>query len=98
MFKSTPLKIGTVEQVEDVIVLAGDHLDDVQAFLKQAFGEPDHTLGSHSLATVGNSGARQGVYGPRQIGATLSFGTITIRPLGVESTTTMITIIGSAKP
>jgi hypothetical protein len=98
LFKTTPLKIGTVEQVQDVIVLTGDHLDEVQAFLKQAFGEPDLALGSRPLSSVKGSNARQGIYSLKQIGAALTFGEFTIRPLGVQSTTTMITIMGSPRP
>jgi hypothetical protein len=94
-FKSIPLKIGPTEHVQDLIAIQGNHLDEVQAFLKRAFGEINPALGSRPLSPVKGADSLQAIYSPKQIGATLSCSTLTIRPLGMTTTTTMIQIIGS---
>ena len=76
--------------LEDIIAVSGDHFDEVQAFLKQAFGEPDRALGSIPVSSVGGSSTRQGVYSGRQIGVGLNF--------SGDSKNTVICIIGAPKP
>lgn len=97
-FKSVPLKMGSANDEQDLIAISGNHLKEVAAFLKQAFGAIDSTLGSRPLGPVkGTDGLLQGIYSRKQTGTTLSFETLTTRTFGVTTTTTLITVMGSPR-
>lgn len=97
-FKRVPLKMGSANYVQDLIAISGDHLKEVGAFLKQAFGEIDPALGSRPVGPVkGTDGLLQGIYSRKQTGTTLSFETLTTRTFGVTTTTTLITVMGSPR-
>jgi hypothetical protein len=78
------------EPTADVVIISGSRFDEVQAFLKRAFGEPDRSLVSPSDPSAGGRDLRKALYGVNRIGVGLI--------LADDSKNTMICIIGDHKP
>jgi hypothetical protein len=73
-------------EVQDIIVVEGEHFTEVQKLLAQAYGAPDATV--RSSAPVGNG--RSLTYTPKQIGVVLN--------LTAGSGQTFVSVIGRHKP
>jgi len=73
------------ESWRDVIIISGSRFDEVQAFFKQAFGEPDRSLVSPLGASAGGGELRKALYGVNRIGVGLI--------LADDSKNTMICIL-----
>jgi hypothetical protein len=78
------------EPTGDTVIISGSRFDEVQAFLKTAFGEPDRSLGSSPVSSAGGFERRQAIYSVNRIGVGLI--------LAGDSKNTMICIIGAPKP
>ncbi len=74
--------------MQDIILIPGDHFSEVQAFLRQAYGEPDPKLGSPPVRAVGNG--QSVTYSPQQIGVVLN--------LTGDSKQTIVSLMGMQKP
>jgi hypothetical protein len=75
-------------QLQDVILVQGDYFTEMQALLKQAYGEPDPKLGSQAVASLG--GGQSLTYSPQQSGVVLT--------LTGSSKQTIVSIMGAQKP
>src|SRR5436309_544256 len=57
-------------EIQDVFLVSGDHFEELQKVLEQAYGAPDTKLGSSTVAPVGNGRAL--TYSPQQCGVVLN--------------------------
>jgi hypothetical protein len=73
-------------EIQDLIVVDGDHFTEVQRLLEHTCGAPDSTL--HSAAPVGNG--RSLTYTPQQLGVLLN--------VTGDSRQTVVSVIGRRKP
>ena len=74
--------------MQDIILVSGDHFAEVQKVLEQAYGAPDTNLGSAAVAPVGSGRAL--TYSPQQCGVVLN--------LTADSRQTIILLMGKQKP
>ena len=58
---------------QHTIYVHGDHFDQIESLLIQAFGVADTARGSSPAARVGKYSTRSGWYDPRQSGSAISF-------------------------
>ena len=58
---------------QHTIFVHGDHFDEIESMLVQAFGVADTARGSSAAARVGKHSTRSGWYGPKQAGSAISF-------------------------
>lgn len=72
-------------ELQDIIVVNGNHFTDFQRFLEQAYGSPDATIQFSTALS-----ARSLTYTPREIGVVLN--------LTADSCETILSIIGRRKP
>jgi len=56
--------------IQDIILVSGDHFTEVQKVLEQLYGAPNPTLGSSAVAPVGIGKAL--TYSPKQCGVVLN--------------------------
>jgi hypothetical protein len=70
--------------IQDIILVGGDHFAAVQQALEQAYGSPDSKLGSSGVAPVGNGRAL--TYSPQQCGVVLN--------LTADSKQTIVSVMG----
>src|SRR5512133_735016 len=75
-------------EIQDVILVDGDHFAEIQKVLEQAFGAPDTKLGSSTVAPVG--AGRSLTYSPQQIGVVLN--------LTADSRQTVVSVMGKKNP
>ncbi len=57
--------------IEDIILVPGNHFSEIQSCLRQAYGDPDPSLGSSPVHAM--AGGQSGTYGTKQIGVVLNF-------------------------
>jgi hypothetical protein len=58
---------------QHTVYVHGDHFDEIEAMLTQAFGPTDTTHGSSPAARVGGHSTRLGWYDPKQAGSSIWF-------------------------
>jgi len=75
-------------EIQDIILVDGDHFAEIQKVLEQAFGAPDTKLGSSTVAPVG--AGRSLTYSPQQIGVVLN--------LTADSRQTVVSVMGKKSP
>ena len=73
--------------MQDIILVPGDHFAEVQKVLQQIYGAPDTKLGSSAVAPVGSGRAL--TYSPQQCGVVLN--------LTADSTQTIVSVMGWKK-
>jgi len=56
---------------EDIVLIQSNRFSEVRSVLRQAYGDPDPSAGSSTVAPMGSG--QSGWYGPKQIGIALNF-------------------------
>ena len=75
-------------ELQDIVLVSGDHFAEIQKVLEQAYGAPDSKLGSSAVAPVGSGRAL--TYSPQQCGVVLN--------LTADSRQTIVSVMGRQKP
>ncbi len=75
-------------EMEDIILVDGDHFSEVQKFLELAYGVPESGRGSFAVARIGN--VRSLTYSQQQVGVVLN--------LTTDSRKTIVSVMGRQTP
>jgi len=75
-------------ELDDIILMEGDHFSEVQKFLELAYGVPESGLGSFAVARIGT--VHSLTYSQQQIGVVLN--------LTTDSRKTIVSVMGRQTP